>query len=358
MKKIRFAALGLLLALGLVTTASAVTVNGVLGPGEWDGLLIDDATNDDHGAGDMRRWGWQVDHDAAGGPMLYVAFEMWDTIQTGPSAGSPHPTLDQYENTGGGWPPTPASMFPGIWFNVDPRAAVPTGTDAGDCDFNRADLTRTCDVNLEMGSDFGVIVNPPANPSTGTRNPDSLNFWGTDGSVGEDFGKYWNCSDGVFYYSGHVIEIGVRLSLVATAANLASGAVADPVTWRIGTRFAGNGHTEVGPDWVGDLNGARQDEGTVWISVARPGDTDGDGDIDLNDLNRFSDGWYGNLPPSWATGDFDGDNDVDLQDLNLFSDGWYGPAGPGGEGAVPEPGALCLLVLGVLTLAVRGRLKR
>jgi hypothetical protein len=76
------------------------------------------------------------------------------------------------------------------------------------------------------------------------------------------------------------------------------------------------------------------------------GDTDLDNDVDLLDLNGFSDGWYGNLPPSWATGDFDGDNDVDVDDRDAFSEGWYGPSGPGGEHTTPEPSALVMLTLG------------
>jgi hypothetical protein len=356
MRTASFAALGLLLVLGLVATAPAVTVNGLLDPGEWDGRLMDDATNDDHGAGDMRRWGWQIDHDAAGGPMLYVAFEMWDTIQTGPNAGSPHPTLDQYENTVGGWPPSPAGMFPGIWFNVDPNAVVPTGVDAGDCEFNRADLTRTCDLDLEMGSDFGVIINPPANPSTGAANPASLNYWGTDGTVGEDFGKSQRCTSGSFYYSGHVIEMAVRLSAVKTAAALAStGAVADDVYWRIGVRFPGNGHTEVGPDWVGDLNGARNDEGTVWIPVVRLGDANLDGAVDEKDASVLGANWM-STGAGWMDGDFNRDGSVNDEDAAILAAHWG--EGLSANASVPEPATLCLFVLGVLVLAGRRFLRR
>ena len=359
MRTASFAALGLLLALGLVATASAVTVNGLLDPGEWDGRLIDDATNDDHGAGDMRRWGWQIDHDVAGGPVFYAAFEMWDTIQTGPNTGSPHPTLDQYEATDypvPTWPPTPAGMFPGIWFNVDPNAAVPTGVDAGNCDFNRADGTRTCDVNVEMGSDNGVIINPPANPSTGTPNPASLNFWGTNGTIGEDFGSlFWNCSTGSFYYSGYVIEIGVPLSAVKTAASLAStGAVADPVTWRIGIRFDCNGHPEVGTDYIADLNGARANEDTVWIFVARPGDANGDGVVDDEDASILGANWMST--GAGTPGDFNGDGIVNDKDAAILAAHWGD--GLSAEESVPEPATLCLLVMGVLVLAGRRFLKR
>ena len=89
------------------------------------------------------------------------------------------------------------------------------------------------------------------------------------------------------------------------------------------------------------------------------GDTDGDGDIDGTDLANFSTGWYGpdgadaiNPTPNaeWATGDFDTDGDVDGTDLATFSTGWYGPNGPTSASAVPEPGAIVMLILGVFCL--------
>jgi hypothetical protein len=86
------------------------------------------------------------------------------------------------------------------------------------------------------------------------------------------------------------------------------------------------------------------------------GDCDLDGDVDLNDLSAFSDGWYGVRPPDWGTGDFDADDDVDLEDLNLFSDGWYGPWGPGG-GGTPEPSTIAMMILGAVCL-VGYRLRR
>jgi agmatine deiminase len=49
-----------------------------------------------------------------------------------------------------------------------------------------------------------------------------------------------------------------------------------------------------------------------------PGDTDGDGDVDLCDLNTLLSHYGMTGGASWGDGDFDGDGDVDLTDLNTL----------------------------------------
>ncbi len=77
-----------------------------------------------------------------------------------------------------------------------------------------------------------------------------------------------------------------------------------------------------------------------------PGDTDSDGDVDLNDLNNVRNNFGAN-----GLGDTDGDTDVDLNDLNNVRNNFG--ATPGGANAVPEPGAASLAVV---MLAVGGAL--
>jgi hypothetical protein len=97
----------------------------------------------------------------------------------------------------------------------------------------------------------------------------------------------------------------------------------------------------------------------------RPGDADGDGDVDGSDLTTLIVQWTGALDPSQGTrlrsdGDFDGDGDVDASDLTVLTLGWTGASASRAAGdipAVPEPSAGILLAAGgwMLVMVRRGR---
>jgi hypothetical protein len=86
-------------------------------------------------------------------------------------------------------------------------------------------------------------------------------------------------------------------------------------------------------------------------SVDTPGDTDGDGDVDLNDLNNVRNNFGSANPP---IGDTDDDNDVDLDDLNAVRNNFGAVAG---ANAVPEPAtwALALIATCATWLGARRR---
>ncbi len=81
-----------------------------------------------------------------------------------------------------------------------------------------------------------------------------------------------------------------------------------------------------------------------------PGDTDGDGDVDLDDLNAVRNNFGGAGPD----GDTDNDNDVDLDDLNAVRNNF----GSGGAAAVPEPATWAMLAISALAMGVARLRKR
>ncbi|MFN3167900.1 MAG: sulfatase-like hydrolase/transferase [Phycisphaeraceae bacterium] len=92
------------------------------------------------------------------------------------------------------------------------------------------------------------------------------------------------------------------------------------------------------------------------VSVAIPGDTDGDGDIDDSDLGTAFANYTGPLSPGTggktsAQGDTDGDGDIDDSDLGTAFANYTGPLGPS---TVPEPGGFAATA-GVLFLLSRRR---
>jgi hypothetical protein len=88
------------------------------------------------------------------------------------------------------------------------------------------------------------------------------------------------------------------------------------------------------------------------------GDTDTDGDVDLNDLGNLASGF--NVPGEkrWSRGNFDCDNDVDLPDLGTLATNFQ--AGRAAalaqfEALVPEPTAFALSAVTVFGLFCRRR---
>lgn len=118
------------------------------------------------------------------------------------------------------------------------------------------------------------------------------------------------------------------------------GSHTGPLTLEI--RWAGGGITQ-----YKTITGVDQ-----LVSIAGPkfGDTDLDGDVDLNDLSNLASAYGNPNTATWAMGDFDRDKDVDLNDLGLLASR-YG----NGEAqafadfstliAIPEPAAAMLIPL-------------
>ena len=83
-----------------------------------------------------------------------------------------------------------------------------------------------------------------------------------------------------------------------------------------------------------------------------PGDANGDGKVDINDLTIVLSN-YNQSGVNWNEGDFTGTGKVDINDLTIVLAHYnqsVSSAVAAGVGAVPEPGALALLALGLTAL--------
>jgi hypothetical protein len=76
-----------------------------------------------------------------------------------------------------------------------------------------------------------------------------------------------------------------------------------------------------------------------------PGDALGDGKVDINDLTIVL-AHYGQTGMTWSQGEFTGDGTVDINDLTIVL-AHYGQTSGASPAAVPEPGALLMLAVGL-----------
>ncbi len=82
-----------------------------------------------------------------------------------------------------------------------------------------------------------------------------------------------------------------------------------------------------------------------------PGDANGDGKVDINDLTIVL-GHYNQQGMTWTEGDFTGDGVVDINDLTIVLANYNTTATYGGPAAVPEPGGAVMLIAGLMALLV------
>ncbi len=96
------------------------------------------------------------------------------------------------------------------------------------------------------------------------------------------------------------------------------------------------------------------------LRVQLEGDFDGDGFVGIADMNRVLGAWN-QIRPAGAplTGDWSGDGFVGIEDLNIVLGNWNASAPPGVDAslAIPEPGTLGLLAVGLGLLGCGRRRK-
>ena len=89
--------------------------------------------------------------------------------------------------------------------------------------------------------------------------------------------------------------------------------------------------------WLGNMS-------AIILQPQLPGDANGDGKVDINDLTIVLSN-FGQTGMTWSTGDFNGDGKVDVNDLTILLSHFGQTAAASGlasPSAVPEPSTLAL----------------
>ncbi|MBN2216559.1 MAG: PEP-CTERM sorting domain-containing protein [Pirellulales bacterium] len=150
-----------------------------------------------------------------------------------------------------------------------------------------------------------------------------------------------------------ILAVGAVLEL-----NFAAG-TSDTIggLWLGGTEMTAEGTygtVASGADYQNDTYFA----GTGWVLLELgggptvPGDTNGDDIVNETDAAVLADNWGIAVTGGFGDGDFNDDNFVNAIDAAILAANWGNHAGSE-ESPVPEPGAISLLMLGMVSLIIR-----
>ena len=136
--------------------------------------------------------------------------------------------------------------------------------------------------------------------------------------------------------------------------------------------FSGGGevdmfHTSPAPYYLENLDDDDNYEifldDVVFTLPLTPGDTDGDEDVDIDDLNTVKANWGTSVPVDYPDdpstyGDLNRDGYVSVHDFNIIRLEWPAYHGGAALSSVPEPDSLAMLAMGSFLLLVLQRRNR
>ncbi len=263
--------------------------------------------------------------------------------------------------------------------NANPNVTVSQGkiTFAGTPNYPGPTPLTLSKVTLSNGGKFAVVDPGVGNHANRTAVVvDQLNISGATGVNGYDGQLDLNGND-LIVHNGNVFNLtsqvqsgynggtftgtGITSSAAASAGNVTLGVISNDD----GTGNAIYGSFDNQPAVASD----------VFVKYVYFGDANVDGLVDGSDYTRIDAGFnqpVSNIPPGWKNGDFNYDNLVDGSDYTLI-DNSFNTQGSnlsaptaviasdavqfGQSAAVPEPGALSLIVVAGLRLLRRRRVK-
>ena len=95
----------------------------------------------------------------------------------------------------------------------------------------------------------------------------------------------------------------------------------------------------------------------AYVNVCQPGDANGDGRVDINDLTVVLAN-YDQTGMGWTQGDFTNDGTVDINDLTIVLANYNWTAASAGMVPVPEPAGDVLLSIAAAGVLVFTRQRR
>ncbi|MCC6681284.1 MAG: PEP-CTERM sorting domain-containing protein [Phycisphaeraceae bacterium] len=197
----------------------------------------------------------------------------------------------------------------------------------------------------------------------------------------EQTGVTFRAGNGTSYYSNDaVLPYGThaRITITSVIETMTYDVKVELEDDTVFADYTNLGYRNLGPGrpWThtvhltfGDIDGYDLDGVIDNVSLdniplsLHPGDANGDGMVNLADLQILGDNWQSNTA-TWAQADFTDDGNVNLADLQILGDNWgwgtgsdvsFSEAVQLMDAAVPEPSAVGLLVVGALLMLQRRR---